>query len=82
MFCHSIGRIGRNSSDCQAKGLGRLSIDAIKAGRSLANERYGEFLLSVRDDKEGAACCIEKAIQFYQEWGAVRKVDLLRKQHF
>lgn len=48
---------------------------------ALANERYGEFMLSARSDKDGAKYYFEHAITYYLEWGATKKVELLRKKY-
>jgi hypothetical protein len=48
---------------------------------ALANERYAEFLLHDMSDKQEAAFRVEEAIKFYSEWGASKKVDLLRVQY-
>jgi hypothetical protein len=48
---------------------------------ALANERYGEYLLHVMLDKQAAVFRLEEAIKFYSEWGALKKVELLREQY-
>ena len=48
---------------------------------ALANERYGEFLLRDMSDQQEAAFRFEQAIKFYSEWGALKKVELLREQY-
>jgi hypothetical protein len=48
---------------------------------ALAQERYGEFLLHDMSDKQEAAYRFEEAIKFYSEWGAKKKVELLREQY-
>jgi hypothetical protein len=48
----------------------------------LANERYADFLLHhMSENKEEAEYRLEEAIRFYSEWGAARKVDILRHSH-
>lgn len=44
---------------------------------ALANERYGEFLLHDVGDPHEASFRLEQAVQNYQEWGSVAKVDQL-----
>jgi hypothetical protein len=48
---------------------------------ALANERYGEFLLNELSDKYMAVFRLEEAIKLYSEWGALKKVELLREQY-
>lgn len=48
---------------------------------ALANERYGNFMLSVLSDKDGAAFYLKKAIHLYSEWGASKKAKLLYEKH-
>jgi tetratricopeptide (TPR) repeat protein len=48
---------------------------------ALANERYGEFLLHDMSDRQEAVYRFEEAIKFYSEWGADKKVGLLREQY-
>jgi hypothetical protein len=48
---------------------------------ALANERYGEFLLHDMSDKREALFRFEEAIKFYSDWGASKKVELLREQY-
>jgi hypothetical protein len=48
---------------------------------ALANERYGEFLLHDMSDKQEAVFRFEEAIKFYSEWGASKKVELIREQY-
>jgi hypothetical protein len=48
---------------------------------ALANERYGEFLLHDMSDKQEAVYRFEEAIKFYSEWGASKKVELIREQY-
>lgn len=44
---------------------------------ALANERYGEFLLHDLGDPFDASFRLEQAVQNYQEWGSLAKVDQL-----
>lgn len=46
---------------------------------ALANERYGEFLLRDTSDKQDAVLRFEDAMQFYSEWDASNKVELMRE---
>ena len=62
-------------------------IAAARAGfmhdAALANERYADYLLNVapeRDEEEGFYR-IKEAIRLYEEWGACRKVNMLRDQY-
>lgn len=48
---------------------------------ALANERYGQFLRTVLLDKGGAAFQLDRALEFYTEWGADAKVRLMRHVH-
>lgn len=48
---------------------------------AFASECYGEFLLNVRNDPEEARHKFDDAIQRYSEWGAAKKVLLLREKH-
>ena len=48
---------------------------------ALANERYGEFLLNERKESEKATFKLEEAMRLYGEWGAAKKVELLREQY-
>jgi hypothetical protein len=48
---------------------------------ALANERYGEFLLHDMSDTQEAVFPFEEAIMLYSEWGASKKVELLREQY-
>jgi hypothetical protein len=46
---------------------------------ALCNERYADFLLQELSDEEEAKYRTEEAIRFYEEWGALGKVELLKK---
>jgi hypothetical protein len=46
-----------------------------------ASERYGNFLMNERNDPEEARHKIDDAIRRYGEWGAAKKVHLLRQQY-
>jgi predicted ATPase len=46
---------------------------------ALCNERYADFLLQELSDEEEAKYRMEEAIRFYEEWGAVGKVEMLEK---
>jgi hypothetical protein len=46
---------------------------------ALCNERYADFLLQELSDEEEAKYRMEEAIRFYEEWGAVGKVGMLKK---
>jgi tetratricopeptide (TPR) repeat protein len=48
---------------------------------ALANERYAEYLLHDMSDRQEAIFYFEEAIRFYSEWGALKKVDLLRDKY-
>jgi hypothetical protein len=48
---------------------------------ALANERYAEYLLHDMSDRQDAIFYFEEAIKFYSEWGALKKVDLLREKY-
>ena len=48
---------------------------------ALARERYGEFLLSEKNDPEEASHKFNDAIRRYNEWGAAKKVQMLREKH-
>jgi tetratricopeptide (TPR) repeat protein len=48
---------------------------------AFASERYGEFLLEERNDREEARHKIDDSIRRYGEWGAIKKVQLLREKH-
>jgi predicted S18 family serine protease len=47
---------------------------------ALANERYAEYLLHGMSDSQEAVFYFEEAIRFYSEWGALKKVHLLREK--
>eukprot|EP00980_Cylindrotheca_fusiformis_P027453 scaffold20461_cov117-Cylindrotheca_fusiformis.AAC.16 len=46
---------------------------------ALINERYAEFLLVERLDEQESKYRLGEAIRFYQEWGALGKVEELKK---
>lgn len=48
---------------------------------ALVSERYGEFLLNDRNDPEEARHKFDDAIRRYGEWGAAKKVRMLREKH-
>lgn len=48
---------------------------------AFASERYGEFLLVDRNDAEEARHKFDDAIRRYNEWGAIKKVQMLREKH-
>jgi predicted ATPase len=48
---------------------------------ALVCERYGEFLLNKRNDPEEARHKFDVAIRRYNEWGATKKVQMLREKH-
>jgi len=48
---------------------------------ALANERYVEFLLYYRKETKKATFKLEEAMRLYGEWGAAKKVELLREQY-
>jgi len=60
-------------------------VSATRCGRihesALSSERYGEFLLNVRKDPEEARHKFDDAIRRYSEWGAAKKVLMLRELH-
>lgn len=69
-----------------AEGLYKKAIvSATRQGliheRAFASERYGEFLLNERNDPEEAKYNLSDAIRLYDEWGANRKVSMLREKH-
>jgi len=47
---------------------------------ALCNERYADFLLHVRKDKTASLYRLSEAIRFYEEWGAMGKVNELKRQ--
>jgi hypothetical protein len=48
---------------------------------ALANERCGEFILSVLSDKDEGRYYLEQAIKFYSDWGATKKVEMLQDEY-
>ena len=48
---------------------------------ALANERYGDYLLTVLCDREEARYYLSAAAKLYMEWGAVAKVDRMQAQY-
>lgn len=58
-----------------AARLGRILASA------LASERYGAFLLNKQNDPEEAKHKFDVAIRRYNEWGAAKKVQILREKH-
>lgn len=46
---------------------------------AVANERLAEFLL-IHGDASEAGRCYEQAIQYYEEWGIIEKVNILRER--
>lgn len=48
---------------------------------ALANERYGDFVLTVLSDRESARFYVREAIKNYSEWGAAKKVALLQEKY-
>lgn len=48
---------------------------------AFASERYGEFLLSERNDREEARYKLADAVRRYGEWGAARKANMLHGKH-
>ncbi|KAL3938634.1 MAG: hypothetical protein SGBAC_006491 [Bacillariaceae sp.] len=48
----------------------------------LFNERYSDFLHHERKDKEKAAHFLNEAIRFYEQWGAIKKVRMLRNSSY
>jgi len=48
---------------------------------AFASERYGEFLLTERNNREEARHKFDDALRRYTEWGARRKADMLRERH-
>jgi hypothetical protein len=48
---------------------------------ALAIERYGELLLNERNDPEEALHKFNDSIGRYNEWGAHKKVQMLREKH-
>lgn len=47
---------------------------------ALCNERYADFLLNSRSDKTAALYRLSESIRFYEEWGAVGKVNELKRR--
>jgi hypothetical protein len=60
-------------------------VAAARLGRTLASalasERYGAFLLNKRNAPEEAKHKFDFAIRRYNEWGAAKKVQILREKH-
>jgi len=60
-------------------------VSAARQGRThecaLASERYGEFLLDERNDRDEARHKFDDALRRYGEWGAAKKVNMLREKH-
>ena len=48
---------------------------------ALASERYAEFMLNVISDTDGASFHFDNSLKFYSEWGAAKKVQLLREKY-
>jgi predicted ATPase len=46
---------------------------------ALANERYADFV--VDDDRDEEAYRLGESVRFYSQWGATKKVELLRESH-
>ena len=59
-------------------------VSATRQGRlhesALASERYGDFLVNERNDREEAKHKFNEALQRYMEWGAAKKVESLREK--
>ena len=48
---------------------------------ALASERFGDFLLDDLMDREGAMFRYKESIRFWSDWGASRKVRMLRDRY-
>lgn len=48
---------------------------------ALAYERYGDFLLVERNEKEDAKRKMVEALRRYGDWGALKKVDMLNEKY-
>ncbi|CAJ1932398.1 unnamed protein product [Cylindrotheca closterium] len=48
--------------------------------QGLFHERYADFLLRIQWNKDGAIHHFSKSIQYYDEWGAVGKVQQLKQE--
>ena len=48
---------------------------------AIGSELYAKYLLSARDDRQGASFHFRKAAEFYTEWDALKKVDLLNEKY-
>ena len=48
---------------------------------ALASERFGDFLLDSLNDREGAMFRYKESIRFWSDWGASRKVRILRDRY-
>ena len=79
-----LAALQRKRSRCERHYQSALAI-AIRGGlvhdAALANERYGDFALSVLDDNAIGKFHVKEAIRLYSEWGAAKKVQLLEVQH-
>ena len=47
----------------------------------LASERYGEFMLTVLKDEDGAVFHFDTSAKFYSDWGASKKVQQLQEKY-
>ena len=48
---------------------------------AISSEIYGKFLTSICDDPQGGLYHIGKAVEFYAEWGAEKKVEILMEKY-
>ena len=62
------------------KGVVEAARGGFLQNAAIANKRYGDYLLELKDTV-GAKQCFVDAIKYYQEWGAPRLADLLSQQH-
>ena len=48
---------------------------------ALASERYGDFLRNMMKDSNEAQYRYNEAIKYYEEWGAMAKVQIVKAKY-
>lgn len=77
----ALKRNSQNAEHLFHKGIVMAARTGFVVDAALGSERCADFLLSVRQDHEGASYRMQEAFRYYKEWGAMKKVKMLEEKH-
>ena len=79
-YSPSIGRnkdvVRKYESACKMAKTGGFIHDA-----AISDERWGEYLLTILADSEGAKARLTESMMYWKEWGALAKVQRMEKKY-